>query len=140
MTDRRIYYTKGYKYQLYARVEHQLPDHFLTYIEAAIQTKFISISLTGLMEFCYSYSWDGPSGPTYDSKDFMRASLIHDGGYQLIREGVIAPEARRLFDDELRRICLEDGMGAIRAGYSHWAVSKFGNSASIENKDILVAP
>ena len=32
------------------------------------------------------YSWDGPSGPAIDTPDWIKASLVHDALYQLIRE------------------------------------------------------
>jgi len=138
--DRRIYYQCGYKYQLTEMYVHQLPPEIVALLIEPITTKHISVSMDGLMAFSDSYSFDGPSGPTRDTKTFMRGSLVHDGGFQLIREGALPPEARPLLDLELKRICLEDGMNPIRAWYVHKGVEKFGRKASIHNRDILVAP
>ncbi|HUS89668.1 MAG TPA: hypothetical protein VMW91_10000, partial [Desulfosporosinus sp.] len=34
------------------------------------------------------YAWDGPSGPTFDTPNFMLGSLVHDVFYQAMREGL----------------------------------------------------
>ena len=79
------------------------------------------------------YAWDGPSGPTYDSKDSMRGSLVHDALYQLIRLGHLGPEHRQPADQLLYDICREDGMGYFRANAWYWAVRMFGRPASEPN-------
>ena len=66
------------------------------------------------------YTWDGPSGPTWDTKTFMRGSLVHDALYQLLREGHLPPNDRKRADEILREICLADGMAKVRA----WWVSR----------------
>ena len=40
------------------------------------------------------YAWDGPSGPTIDTSNSMRASLVHDVLYQAMREEGLAYEFR----------------------------------------------
>jgi len=50
------------------------------------------------------YAWDGPSGPTFDTKDFMIPSLVHDALYQLLRNGFIDSACRIEADKELIRI------------------------------------
>jgi hypothetical protein len=76
------------------------------------------------------YAWDGPSGPTYDSANFMRGSLVHDCLYQLLREGLLAQGYRKLADDILRQHCLEDGMSRARARMVWWGVRTFGAKAA----------
>lgn len=66
------------------------------------------------------YSWDGPSGPTLDTVDFLRASLVHDALYQLLREGVLPAAARADADRILREISAEDGMPFLRR-WLDWA-------------------
>ena len=41
------------------------------------------------------YAWDGASGPTIDTKDSMKATLIHDVLYQVMREGGLKLDARK---------------------------------------------
>jgi hypothetical protein len=86
------------------------------------------------------YAWDGASGPTYDSKSSMRASLVHDALYQLMGE---YPEllAWRLYaDDLLYKICQQDGMWPFRAYLWKKAVNWFGEDAAEKPDKILTAP
>ena len=84
------------------------------------------------------YSWDGPSGPTFDSSNFMQGSLVHDALYQLIREGVLPTDERKRADEIMREICLQDGMSKFRAWYLYRGVRRFG--ASSAKADLLIAP
>lgn len=77
------------------------------------------------------YAWDGPSGPTIDTLNFMRGSLVHDALYQLMRLGHLDKNTYRIFADrELQRICNEDGMWRIRAQFVYWGVRIGGNPGS----------
>lgn len=81
-----------------------------------------------------------PSGPTIDTKSFMRGSLIHDALYELIRKGLINNKEEA--DKLLYNICIEDGMWSLRAKWVYVGVHYFGKSATLpENvKKILEAP
>ena len=76
------------------------------------------------------YAWDGASGPTYDSKSSMRASLVHDAGYQLIRLGMLPHDTRKQWDELFHRICVEDGMWKPRAWLWFNAVRGFADPAT----------
>ena len=60
------------------------------------------------------YAWDGASGPTIDTDNTIKASLIHDVLYQAIREGVLPPRYRRKADYEFRCILRDEGMNRWR--------------------------
>jgi Protein of unknown function (DUF1353) len=77
------------------------------------------------MEVWINYHWDGPSGPTFDTKTFMRASLFHDALCQLIGEGLLDKKYRKYADQLLRQIALEDGMSKFRAWYVYMAVRAY---------------
>lgn len=68
------------------------------------------------------YCWDGASGPTWDTPDTMRASLVHDVFYQCFREGILSRDWRKAADKLFRKMCLEDGMSKFRANYFYLAV------------------
>ena len=133
-----IKYRAGFKYQLVGDYTIQ------TSITAgkSIKTEFIHLSATGLLTIKNGYAWDGPSGPTIDTKTFIRPSLCHDAFYQLIRYGLIEKTWREPADQELKKMCLEDGMNWIRAWYVYKSVQLGGKtSASPESlKKILTAP
>ena len=92
----------------------------------------------GMFVIKEGYLWDGPSGPTIDSPDSMRGSLVHDALYECIRRELlpltIKDDADRVFHDT----CTTDGMDKHKADLWYDMVSKFGWSSCIpgtETKD-----
>lgn len=138
MSDKKIYYKEGFKYQLARGFIHQL--RYNPNVE--IKTDFITIDLNGVMSLANYYAWDGPSGPTYDSKNSMRGSLVHDPLYQLMRMGLLPLSYRHFVDDEMYLILREDGMSWIRAKCWHWGLTYKAESAALpkNKKKILEAP
>jgi hypothetical protein len=140
MTDEtsRILYRAGYKYQL------QEPYVVKTALvpEAPIDTDYIALDEGGRLTVKCGYAWDGPSGPTIDTSDFMRGSLVHDALYQLLREQKISQQWRKAADKELYRICVEDGMSHVRAWYVYCSVRLFASSSAdpTNEKPVITAP
>lgn len=133
-----IKYRAGYKYQL-------VEDYSVhTKVKPAVEVscRFLRLHQDGTLFIRQDYAWDGPSGPTVDSKDGMRASLVHDALYQLMRADLIDREKwKSVADMEFLRILLEDGMSSIRANLWYEAVANFGDdSTKPRDKDILTAP
>ena len=123
-----IRYRSGYKYQLVEEYSVRvvvIPDE-------DIDTEFfIALSTDGVLVIKRGYAWDGPSGPTFDTKNFMRGSLVHDALYQLMRQGLLLTERwREAADLELWRICREDGMSRIRAWWVHRGLRLGGGPAA----------
>ena len=134
-----ISYKNGYKYQL--------SKEYLTKIQIKpkqpVVTDYIDLSVDGDLTIKKGYAWDGPSGPTFDSVNFMRASLVHDAIYQLMREGFLdKDENREPADRLLQGMCKQDGMSSIRAWWVYQGVHIFGDpSADPANKrPVLKAP
>jgi hypothetical protein len=132
-----IKYRAGYKYLL--AEDYKVKTDIIGY---SVETKFIKLTLVGVLTIKAGYAWDGPSGPTFDTKDFMRGSLVHDCLYQLMREKHLPQSEREFADKELKKICLEDGMPEIRAMYVFAGVNKFGKSYAdpANEKKVLTAP
>lgn len=122
-----ISYREGYKYQLAEDYQVAIsikPAEF-------IRTPYIRLDIDGMLTVCEGYAWDGPSGPTVDTKNFMRGSLVHDALYQLMRERHLDPEKlRNAADLILQTICLEDGMSSVRAWWVYQGVRFGGGPAS----------
>ena len=57
----------------------------------------------------HSYRWDG-STIVFDTKACMRASCVHDIGYQLMQSGKLDISYRDYLDQMYRDMCIEDGM------------------------------
>lgn len=123
------YRRRNYKYQLEVAHAVFLPE-LADPNRAPIVTAWVELDPDGWMRFRPSYAWDGASGPTYDSKSSMRGSLYHDGGYQLIRMGLLPPEMREPLDRVFHRVCLEDKMLPPRAWAWFHLVRIFASSAA----------
>jgi hypothetical protein len=131
-------YKAGYKYQLAEKCRIK------TSIRPGkeIKTKYASLDLLGNLTMEEGYASDGPSGPTIDTKTFMRGAFAHDALYEFMRKDLLSQKWRKEADKELRRICIEDGMNPIRAWWVYKGV-RFGGlkSASAENrKEIIEVP
>jgi len=133
-----VKYRSGYKYQLV------VDEVFVTVIAPGqhIKERFIELTRNGKLTIKAGYAWDGPSGPTYDSTNSLRASLAHDAIYQLMRMGLIKLHWRSDADILLNNILEEDGMWALRRWYWLKGVQWFaGSAADPENrKTVLTAP
>jgi len=111
---------KGYKYEL---MEFTVCKN--TIEKVSIDTTYVRLK-NGELLVRKHYAWDGPSGPTFDTKSFMRGSLFHDVLYQLMYNGQLDKKYRKYADQLLRQICREDGMNRIRAWYVYRSVRAFG--------------
>jgi hypothetical protein len=131
-----MHYTSGYKYQLYLETEFLLPAQFASH---SFSARFMKLQ-NGVLTVFAGYAWDGASGPTIDTKNSMRGGLLHDALYQAMREGYLPRTLKADADQLLYDTCVEDGMMKARAWLWKRAVLRFGLSATIHNKDILVAP
>ncbi len=131
--------THTYKYILEDNYRLELPSGFNPGL--SIDTKFINI-MEGTLFINLGYRWDGPSGPTIDSKNFMRGSLVHDALYQLMREGFLPQDFRKKADQLLKQHCKEDGMSFLRRNWVYLGVRAGGKSAAKkrERNPILTAP
>lgn len=112
-----ISYREGYKYQL--SKNYSIQTDIKGY---SAKNDFCHLHKNGILEIKSGYAWDGPSGPTFDTPDFMRGSLVHDALYQLIREGKLPQSVRDDADELLRLCCIEDGMWSVRAWWVYMAV------------------
>lgn len=139
-----IFYRSGFKYQLTQNFVTTLPFSF--YEDSIKMGPYVWLQKfeAGTYLSVYAgYAWDGPSGPTIDTKSFMRGSLVHDVLYEAMRKCLIPSfDYRKKADKLLRDMCIEDGMWKWRAEYVYRAVRRAGGpSADPSNrKKIHKAP
>lgn len=131
------YYEGKYKYQLaedYGIQTDIIPP-------SPIHHDLFHFDGTGFLIVRKAYAWDGPSGPTIDTSDSMRGSLVHDVLYQMIGMGALPMEYREKADYLLYDILREDGMADFRAWAWLRAVRAFGHGpAAAEEKPVKIAP
>ncbi len=131
-----IRYRSDYKYQL--AEGYQIKT--LIRPKAVINTDFIDLDIAGNLLIKKSYAWDGPSGPVKDTPENMRASLVHDALYQLMRIKELNTRThRKTADIQFMVICKEDGVSSRTANLWYRGLRRFGKpAASPENKKKIV--
>ena len=131
-TKEYITYRSDYKYQL--------AEGYVINIsikpKSNIESEFINLDINGKLKVKKGYAWDGPSGPVKDTKKNMRASLVHDALYQLMRNKQLSSRThRKAADQEFKDICKADGVSNSKASTYYKALRKFGKpAASPKNK------
>ncbi|MCP4103859.1 MAG: hypothetical protein GY750_20940 [Lentisphaerae bacterium] len=113
---------RSWKYRVYKYSEFTLYSNY-----GNVAHKYFQI-VGNHMFVKAGYLWDGPSGPTVDSENFMSPSLIHDVLFQCMREGLLSRDHFKLANKELYYQCRERGMSRFRASYVKKAVDWFGKS------------
>lgn len=119
-----------YKYELLTleKVQTEIIGH-------KINTEYIRLCANGKLFVKPRFAWDGASGPTKQTKDTKRGSLVHDALYWLMREGLLDREKYRIVADKLLyKILIEDGMSKKRADQFYWAVRHFGRKHTFPEK------
>lgn len=102
---------------------------------APIKDRFYSIGMDGLVIIQPGYAWDGPSGPTLDTKDVMFCSLIHDVLYEAMRKEQLSLDWRDEADEELAEIGKACGASSLRMEAWEWAVGNFAEDSALpENR------
>lgn len=106
-----------------------------------ITQPYFSLAPDGLLIVHRGYCWDGPSGPTFDTKSFMRGSVVHDVLYQAIRIGKLPGGMRKIADKELDQLLKADGMRWWRRRYVYRALRLFaGGAANATYRPVKSAP
>ncbi len=127
MADHGITYRSGYKYQLAEEYSLKIsikPD-------APIDSAFIALDPQGNLRVKAGYAWDGTSGPVIDTPSNLRASLVHDALYQLMREKSLSAKAHKEKADKLfKKLVKEDGVPAPVAQVYYEALKKLGRPAT----------
>lgn len=113
-----------YKYRLFCDEQFTLP-----FLLPDFEGKMIDI-VHGVMIVRAGYLWDGPSGPTYDSQDVLRASLAHDALYELMRRGIIDQVHKKNADDYYHKLMINAGVSPLRARVHLLGLRRFGKGSS----------
>ena len=127
MSNPFIEYRSGYKYQLAS--DYSIKTNIKPKKE--VDEKFIKLDKKGELTVVEGYAWDGPSGPVVDTKENMRASLVHDALYQLMRHKHLkAKEHKDKADKLFKKICIEDGVPPATAKIYYLGLKIGGKPAS----------
>ena len=129
--DRMLYFRRGYKYVV--KRDFHIKLDIIPF--APIDIDHMQMDMEGNTVIRAGYPWNGASGPTFDTLNSMRGSLVHDFCYELIRLGLIDPKYKEYADKLLHDLCTEDGMFSWRADYWRWAVLNFGSGSCLPSAE-----
>ena len=128
---------KKYKYEILEEYRHRVCIHLpanCSYLIPTCCQGFVGVCGTvgrsdkyKIIEIIVKpgYCYDGTSGPTIDTENTMRGSLVHDVLYQMMRESVIPVGCVTYADNLFHQILLEDGMSRFRAWYYFQGVNNW---------------
>ena len=134
----KIQYVEGFKYQLARDFAIQTPI-----IGEVVEDDFFHLSEDGLLQVKKGYAWDGASGPTFDTKSSMKASMVHDVFCVAMRDHRLSYDK---WQDKVnaffRQMCIDAGMWEWRAKLWHAAVefADAGNPRQGPDREVLTAP
>lgn len=134
----KVYYFEGnYKYQL--AKDYELQTSIIPPVH--VHHDYFMLDKTGYLVIRKGYAWDGASGPTIDTSDSIRGSLVHDVLYQMIGHKLLPLEYRDAADYLFYDLLQEDGMASFRAWAWFRAVRTFGLRPAInDEKPMRCAP
>jgi hypothetical protein len=95
----------------------------------AIKIDWVEVDTKGRVTLNPYFVWDGASGPTIDTIGTIRASLVHDVLYRLIRLGHLDQTYKDVADNLLYDFMIADGVAQIRAFAWLKAVRLFGHDS-----------
>ena len=128
---------KKYKYQTTVDV-----IFYVGIFGCNIETAYFKLTRDGMLVIKAGYMWDGCSGPTWDTKNTMRAGLGHDCLYQILRESLLInlnhlgyaerfDKLRLQVDQLFRQWLTEDGVMWVRVYYYYRGVRVFGRKYAL---------
>ena len=151
----KLEWTEGYKYR--TSKTFWIFTNILPFEE--IQIGRITLTVEGLLIIDRGYSWDGPSGPTIDTKNFMPGGIVHDALYEILRcparpldrkcdiirgdqtiHAATHEQVREEADKFLLDIVRADGMSEFRSNYVYKGVRVGGESSAAKPRKIHTAP
>jgi len=130
-----IEYCRGYKYQLRSEYRIQTPIR----PGIAVHTDLVELGADGLLVIKKYFAWDGCTFPAINTRTNLRAGLVHDALYYLMRSGLDI-RWRNTADEMLRQIMIEDGAWSVRADYFYRGVQWFAERYATIQKKIYTAP
>ena len=99
-----IFYRDGFKYVL----DEDYIDTIPIFPPETIVTKWVCLSPKGKLFLRSGFGFDGPSGPTIDTRSAMRGAAKHDGIHRLLRLGLLEEKWRKVADEMYMTDCIAD--------------------------------
>ena len=126
----------------YRRIKGQLAhdyERLLMQIRPTKKLEFgrISLSVNGMLTIKADYLWDFASG-AFDTKAIIEGSLVHDALCELIHNDLLSYHEWDNAAEEMKIVCLENGMWRIRAAWVERALKIAGPEITQSRKYITI--
>jgi hypothetical protein len=119
-----IFYKKRRTYKYFLASSYRFATGWQ--LPTTINGPFLQLDADGTLHIAAKYAWDGASGPMPEMRSILRASLVHDALYQLMREDYLDQSHRAAADEILYQLCRSDGMNILLAYWVYFCVRCFG--------------
>ena len=121
-----LFFVDGFRYQV--------EEDFIIIIEdfrpdTTIINEFFEFYTDGTLLIKRGFAWDGPSGPTIDTKNGHVAAIVHDVFYRCIRKGYLPLSIKPISDKIFYKLLRKKGMFVLRAYLWYLGVKLFGMKA-----------
>ncbi len=101
------------------KFKYQLANDYVMNIgfsqASGLKTEFVELAADGKLTVKSGFAWDGVTGLAFDTRNFMRASLVHDALFLLLRHTGENLALHERADDLFLNIAKKDGVNAFRA-------------------------
>lgn len=119
-------FISGFKYQIVEEFVIVIDDYKP---HQNIVDEFFEFYADGTLIIKKGFAWDGPSGPTIDTKDAHIAAIVHDVFYRCIRRGYLPLSIKPIADRIFYKLLRKNGMFILRALYWYLGVVLFGKKS-----------
>ena len=129
----------GIKYKSLPVYKYQITENYAVQLKRlegySFNHKWFRCNKAGLFTVKAGAKFDGPSGITIDTENFMMPAAIHDFMYMAGRLGLIPYSMRKYADQVLYTLCRDQNMSWFRANYVFRAVRLGGKKSFTESRD-----
>jgi hypothetical protein len=122
----KFYYSNFYHRKYRYKTLSEYKDYFAALSGVSFVHRYVSCT-NGILKIEENYAWDGATGVIFDSYYLMKASLIHDALYQMMREGLLDRKKYRKVADKIFYSVMKDSkVNPIRRRLLYIGVRLFG--------------
>lgn len=123
---KHLLFVDGFRYQIVEEFVIVIDDYKP---HQNIVDEFFEFYADGTLIIKKGFAWDGPSGPTIDTKDAHIAAIVHDVFYRCIRRGYLPLSIKPIADKIFYKLLRKNGMFILRALYWYLGVVLFGKKS-----------
>lgn len=131
--ENNLYMIDGFRYQLAKDFVIQIPIK----LNHGIYDEYHTINRDGLLTLKRGFAWDGPSGPTINTKNSQIPAAVHDALYRMIRNDALPYSMKEVADQIFYEMLMHFGMSKFRAWIWWLGVHLFGKCSATKPSRVI---